>query len=129
MRTVTDWLEQYLQICENLLAVLSESPDGYSDEKLASVESAIQVRQELLDELAGLDIRKTERDLYAPKLEAIKGMESEIESRIRAMMSELEAERLAIQEQRSELSRLQRANRSYAGMMKSTEGYFIDKKK
>lgn len=129
MKTVTEWLGQYSQVCENLLAVLVAEPVGYSDEKLASFEAAIEIRQELLDELAGLEIRESEKPDFAAQLEALRNMESEIESQVKTMMSELDTERQTVHDQRSELNRLKKANRSYAGTARSTEGYFIDKKK
>ncbi len=129
MKPVEAWLDQYSQISKQLLTVLAESSGVYSDDKLVAVEAAIALRRELLTELAGLEIGKSAAERYAPQLEMIKAMESEIEVNIRTMMSELDAQRLAVHEQRSELDRLKRANRSYAGTVQSTEGYFIDKKK
>ncbi len=129
MKPVIDWLTRYSRVAEELLSVLDAALGGYSDEKLAAVEAAIDTRQELLDELSMLQISKSEQTDYAPFLEAIKRMEAEIESAIKKMMAELDAERQTVQDQRSELNRLKMANRSYAGTMQSTEGYFIDRKK
>lgn len=129
MKPVIEWLGQYSQISENLLALLEAGSGGYSDEKLASIEATMEVRQELLEELAGLEIKESERSVYEAFLGDIRSIEAEIESLMKTMMSELDEQRLAVQEQRSELNRLKRANRSYVGMAQSTEGYFIDKKK
>ncbi len=129
MKPVTELLGQYSQISENLLALLETEFGGYSDEKLASIEATMEVRQELLEELAGLEIKESERGVYESFLGDIKGIEAEIESSMKTMMSELDEQRLAVQDQRSELNRLKRANRSYVGTVQSTEGYFIDKKK
>lgn len=129
MKPVTEWLGQYSQISENLLALLEEGSGGYSDEKLASIEATMEVRQELLEELSGLEIKESERSVYEGFLGDIGGIETKIESLMKTMMSELDEQRLAVQDQRSELNRLKRANRSYVGTVKSAEGYFIDKKK
>jgi len=129
MNTVEDWLVRYSHICESLLCVLGAEPGGYSDEKLESVESAIETRREMLEELSVFRIEESQRASYAPKLQAIRDMELEIESQVRAMMAELQEKLLTVKDQRSELNRLKKANRSYVGVAKSTEGYFIDKKK
>ncbi len=129
MMTIEAWLGQYLDICRELLATLSADSGHYSDEKLASVEAALDLRREMLDELAGLEIGDEERQLYSSCSETLNALESEIELAVKAMMAEVKAERLAVHDKRTELNRLHRANRSYVGKVQSTEGYFIDKKK
>lgn len=129
MNTVTDWLAQYSQICRNLLEVLNGSESGFSDEKLIAVEAAIELRDEKLAELKGMEINESDKASYECFLREIKDMEADIGASIKAMMSELDSERSDVQEQRTGLNRLKVANRSYAGMVQPTEGYFIDKKK
>lgn len=129
MTVVEGWLEKYLQINERLLGILKEDAGRYSDEKLASVEATLDLRQEMLDELAGLKIGDEERQLYSLCSGTLKDLESEIELAVKAMMAEVKAEQLAVHDKRTELSRLHRANRSYVGTAQSSEGYFIDKKK
>ena len=129
MKTMDAWLEGYLHINDNLLSTLSADSGRYSDEKLASLEATLDLRQEMLDELAGMEIGDDERLLYAKHSEAFKEIEGQIETMVKVMMAEMKAEQLAVHEKRSELNRLHRANRSYVGSVQSTEGFFIDKKK
>lgn len=129
MNPVITCLAQYSQICKSLLAALGEPDMGFSDEKLIAIESAIVLREEKLEELKGLEIDASDKGSYDELLKEIKDVEAEIESMMRSMMSELNTERTEVKDQRVELTRLKTANRSYAGMTRSTEGYFIDKKK
>lgn len=129
MNPVIQWLTQYARICKDLLTLMEGASSGYSDEKLVAIEAAILLREERLEELGGIQINKSEAAEYAPYLEEIKNTESEIEIQIKAMMADLDAQRMTVQEQRSELTLMKRANRSYIGTLQATEGYFIDKKK
>lgn len=129
MMPIEAWLENYLQTSKELLLKLREEPEVYSDEKLALIENTMEQRQALLDELSQWKIEEAARDGYSPLLDQIKSVELEIETAIKAMMSVLDLEREIVQDQRRELNRLKKANRSYAGTTRSAEGYFIDKKK
>lgn len=129
MKTIKEWLAQYLEICEILRATLSTESGHYADEKLAAFETALVQRQEMLDEVAEMEIGENDRLLYAQCRGAIQEAESEIASAVRAMMDEIKNEQESVQNQRMELNKHKRANRGYAGIQRSAEGYFIDKMK
>ncbi len=129
MKQVEEWLERYLEICRHLLAKLSADAGHYSDDKLSAVEAALDMRQEMLEELGGMTLGEEARLLYSQWEDSIRKNEAEIESAVRDMMDEMKAEQAVVHDQRAELNRQKRANRSYAGIQRSVEGYFIDKKK
>ncbi len=83
----------------------------------------------MLDQLSGMELGEEARSLYSQRRDSIGKIEAEIESAVRIMMDEIKAEQAAVQDQRAELNRQKRANRRYAGIQRSAEGYFIANKK
>jgi len=129
MITVRQWLDEYAEINDRLLGILEKDAGRYSDEKLAALEAALELRQEMLDELAEHDITADDRLTYQEYGPGLKALEVQVEEDVRAMMADIKAEQASLQDKRKELGKLRKANKSYIGMMPSSEGYFIDRKK
>lgn len=129
MHNANAWISEYAKITSELAAWMDLENHEDIERRLSAVEDLITQRQNLLDQLQEQTLDDDQKNICRAYISEIELSDFQIVEGLNRIKSELAEGLEEIRVKRAELNAQSKANRSYAGSVTSSEGYFIDHRK